>query len=60
VVSDTRHLNRQAVLTELLRSRPSSRKDIAAAAHLSRSTVSRVVDELIADGLVVEGEGIVV
>ena len=60
MVQDIRELNRQAVLTELLRSRPASRKEVARRAGISAATVTRVVDQLIADGLVVEGAEIVV
>jgi len=60
VVQDTRELNRSAVLTQLLRDRPSSRKQIAAATGISQPTVTRAVDELISDGVLAEGEEIVV
>ena len=45
---------------QLLRSRPASRKEVARRAGISAATVTRVVDQLIADGLVVEGAEIVV
>lgn|GEM_PF-601550 len=60
MVQDTRELNRSAVLTQLLRDRPSSRKQIAVATGISQPTVTRAVDELIGDGILVEGEEIVV
>ena len=60
MVQDIRELNRQAVLTELLRSRPASRKEVARGAGIYAATVTRVVHQLIADGLVVEGAEIVV
>jgi glucokinase len=54
VVNDTKELNRGAVLTELLRHRPISRRDIASATGISPATVTRVVEQLIADGVVRE------
>lgn len=54
MVQDTRELNRVAVITELLKSRPISRTQIAAATSISAATVSRAVDLLISDGLVRE------
>ncbi|WP_171013232.1 ROK family transcriptional regulator [Microbacterium sp. 2FI] len=57
---DIRTMNRTAVLTELARRRPSSRRDVAAETGISRATVSRVVEDLIAEGIVVEGDEIVV
>lgn len=60
MVQDTRELNRSMVLTELLRSRPSSRKQLSLATGISQPTVTRVVDELILDRILLEGEEIVV
>lgn len=60
MVQDIRELNRQAVLTDLFGGRPASRKDIARRTGISPTTVTRVVDQLIADGLVREGGEIVV
>ena len=55
-----RESTRGRVLNELLRSRPSSRKQIAETTQISPATVSRVVDQLISDGLVTEGDEVVV
>jgi glucokinase len=52
VVYDTRELNRSAVLTELLRRRPVSRRDIAAATGISAATVTRAVEGLMVEGIV--------
>jgi glucokinase len=60
MVHDTRELNRSAVLAQLLRSRPTSRKQIATATGVSPATVSRLIDQLITEGVVVEGDDIVV
>lgn len=60
MVQDTRTLNRNAVLTELLRSRPISRKQIATNTGISSATVSRTVDALIAEGVLQEGDELVV
>lgn len=60
MVQDTRELNRSAILSELLLTRPSSRKQIAASTGISQATVTRLVDELIADGVLFEGQEIVV
>ncbi|HEY0904054.1 MAG TPA: ROK family protein [Marmoricola sp.] len=60
MVQGTRELNRSAILTELLRSRPSSRKQLAVSTGVSQPTVTRAVDELIADGLLFEGQEIIV
>lgn len=54
MVQDTREMNRSAVITELLRSRPTSRTQIAQKTGVSAATVSRVVDQLIDEGLVRE------
>ncbi|GLI26404.1 sugar kinase [Agromyces rhizosphaerae] len=59
MVHDTRELNRTAVLTELLRIRPASRKQLAEASGISPATVTRAVEQLIQDGLVVEGSELV-
>ncbi|MCK8607910.1 ROK family transcriptional regulator [Agromyces sp. C10] len=59
MVQDTRELNRTAVLTELLRIRPASRKQLAAASGISAATVTRAVEQLIAQDLVVEAAELV-
>ncbi|BDZ54025.1 ROK family transcriptional regulator [Agromyces marinus] len=59
MVHDTRELNRIAVLTDLLRNRPASRKRLAEATGISPATVTRAVDQLIAQGLVVEASELV-
>ncbi|MCU1546583.1 MAG: family transcriptional regulator [Homoserinimonas sp.] len=59
MVQDTRELNRAAVITELLRSRPISRTQIAAATAISAATVSRAVDLLITEGLIREVSAVV-
>ncbi|WP_276116313.1 ROK family transcriptional regulator [Microbacterium halotolerans] len=55
-----RELNRAAVLAELLRSRPASRKQIASRTGVSPATVTRATDQLIHEGIVREGDEIVV
>ncbi|MFT4235334.1 MAG: ROK family transcriptional regulator [Microbacterium sp.] len=60
MVQGTRELNRRAILTQLLRSRPTSRKEIALDAGISPATVTRAVDELISEGVLFEGDDIVV
>ncbi|MEV8249865.1 ROK family transcriptional regulator [Microbacterium sp. NPDC076768] len=52
-------MNRSAVLTELLRSRPVSRTQIAQSIGVSAATVSRVVDQLTDEGLVHELSAVV-
>lgn len=52
-------MNRSAVITELLRSRPISRTQIAHSTGVSAATVSRVVDQLIDEGLVREVAAVV-
>ncbi|WP_400994781.1 ROK family transcriptional regulator [Agromyces sp. GXQ0307] len=59
MVNDTRQLNRMAVLTELLRIRPASRKQLAAASGISAATVTRAVEQLIAEGVVIEASELV-
>jgi glucokinase-like ROK family protein len=49
-----RELNRSILLQELRVGPPLSRADLAAATGLNKTTVSKLVDELIADGLVRE------
>ncbi|MFV0450639.1 MAG: ROK family protein [Propioniciclava sp.] len=51
---DSRELNRSTVLTELLRRRPISRRDIANTTGVSAATVTRTVEQLLADGIVRE------
>jgi len=60
MVQDTRMLNRNAVLTELLRSRPVSRKQISVSTGISAATVTRTVDALISEGILAEGSQLVV
>ena len=55
MVADIRELNRGAVLAELLYHRGASRRDIAAATGISPTTVTRAVESLLVDGVVVEG-----
>ena len=55
MVADIRELNRGTVLAELLCRRGASRRDIAAATGISPTTVTRAVESLLADGVVVEG-----
>lgn len=52
-------MNRSTVITELLRSRPISRTQIAQSTGVSAATVSRVVDQLIDEGLVHEVAAVV-
>jgi glucokinase len=59
LVQDTRELNRNAVLTSLMSSRPASRKQIAQASGISAATVTRAIDQLIAEGIVTETAEIV-
>lgn len=59
MVQATRELNRMAVLTELLRIRPASRKQLAEASGISPATVTRAVERLIAQGVVAEGSELV-
>lgn len=59
MVQDTRKMNRSAVITELLLSRPTSRTQIAQTTGVSAATVSRVVDHLIDEGLVREVAAVV-
>lgn len=54
-----RETTRGRVLAALLRHRPASRKQIARRTDVSAATVSRTVDQLIAEGLVVEVEELV-
>lgn len=59
MVQDTRELNRSAVLSHLLRSRPASRKQIAQSSGISPATVTRAVEQLIAEGIVREGSELI-
>src|SRR6218665_25851 len=54
MVQDTRELNRRAVLTALMQSRPASRKSIAGISGISAATVTRAVDQLITEGIIAE------
>jgi predicted NBD/HSP70 family sugar kinase len=58
-VQSTRAMNRSAVLAEVLRSAPASRKQVAEATGISSATVTRAVDLLIAEGVLREGSEIV-
>lgn len=60
MVQDIRELNRSAVLTELLSLRPATRKQIAESTGISAATVTRAIDQLIADGIVCEVSEVVV
>lgn len=53
-------MNRGAVLAEVLRSRPVSRKLVASRTGISAATVTRAVDSLIAEGILREGDELVV
>lgn len=59
MVLGTRELNRNAVLTQLMRDRPASRKALAEASGISPATVTRSVDLLIGQGIVAETEVVV-
>ncbi|TFC05234.1 ROK family transcriptional regulator [Cryobacterium mannosilyticum] len=59
MVQDTKEINRATVITELLRSRPTSRGQIAQVTGISAATVSRAVDQLISEGLVREVSALV-
>lgn len=50
-----RHINRGLVLGILRKQQPISRADLARASGLQRSTISLIIEELIADKLVLEG-----
>src|SRR6476661_6445225 len=52
-------MNRSAVLAEVLRMAPVSRKQVAEATGISSATVTRAVDLLIAEGVLREGSEIV-
>ena len=55
--TDIRLINRSAILELLRRNSPLSRNDVAKILHISLPTVSRIIDDLIEDGLVcIEGE----
>ncbi|MDR3070398.1 MAG: ROK family protein, partial [Propionibacteriaceae bacterium] len=60
MVQDLRMLNRGTLLAELLRSRPTSRKQLALATGISPATVTRVVAGLKAEGVLREIEEVVV
>lgn len=53
-VRDLRRVNRSTLLTELFSDGPCSRQELAQRTSLSQATVSNVIGELIADGVVVE------
>lgn len=53
--ADVRAGNRSTVLRELLKNRPTTRKQIAFDSGLSAATVSRAVEDLIHEGIVDEG-----
>ena len=58
-MQSTRAMNRSAVLAEVLRMAPVSRKQVAEATGISSATVTRAVDLLIAEGVLREGSEIV-
>ena len=60
MAQDIRELNRNAVLTELLNHRPTTRKQIAESTGISAATVTRAIDQLILDGVVCEVSEVVV
>ena len=53
---DTRAINRNAVLTALMGSRPASRKHLAEVTGISAATVTRAIDVLLAEGVVKEAQ----
>src|SRR5690625_460262 len=53
--ADVRAVNRSTVLAELLKSRPTTRKQLARDSGLSAATISRTIDDLILEGIVYEG-----
>jgi glucokinase len=59
MVQSTRMMNRGTVLAEVFRLAPASRKQIAEATGISTATVTRAVDSLIEEGLLLEGSEIV-
>ncbi|GIT80513.1 sugar kinase [Leifsonia sp. LS1] len=59
MVQDTRQLNREAVLTALFAARPASRKVIAERSGISPATVTRAVEQLLAEGVVEETSEII-
>ncbi|NUP74251.1 MAG: ROK family transcriptional regulator [Sinomonas sp.] len=59
MVYDTKELNRNAVLTALMEARPTSRKRLAELSGISPATVTRAVDQLIAEGVVAETSEII-
>ncbi len=54
MVNGLKEIHRGAILSELLRRRPVSRRDIALGTGISPATVSRVIEQLIAEGIVRE------
>lgn len=50
-----RHVNRRIALNIIRRSQPMSRADLARSSGMQRSTVSAIVEQLIAEGWVTEG-----
>ena len=57
--ADARRLNRSAVLTHFLAVEVSTRTELARATGLSQATVSRVVEGLLQEALVIEGSSVV-
>lgn len=51
-----RHINRDLVFNQIRTRQPISRADLARTSGLQRSTISNIVDELLAEGWVVEAE----
>lgn len=60
MVQDMREINRAMVLAELLRSRPVSRKEIAVRTGISPATVTRATDQLLHEGVLREGDEVIV
>lgn len=58
-MQDTRQLNRDTVLSALFASRPASRKVIAERSGISPATVTRAVEQLLAEGIVAETSEII-
>lgn len=56
-VSSLRRLNQRRVIESMLRLRRASRVELARASGMSQPTVSRIVDQLLDAGILVEGNG---
>ncbi len=53
-LEDVKSANRQAIMQQMRVKGPVSRTQLAAATHLSKATVTRILDEMLAEGLVEE------